>query len=75
LLKDCNVRFAGYRKPHPLENMVEIKVQTDGTKTPAMAIIDVCERTMDHVTAMENSLKHALELYKSDKQPLYVQQY
>jgi hypothetical protein len=40
-----------------------------------MAIIDVCERTMDHVTAMENSLKHALELYKSDKQPLYVQQY
>jgi hypothetical protein len=55
--------------------MVEIKVQTDGTKTPAMAIIDVCERTMDHVTAMENSLKHALELYKSDKQPLYVQQY
>jgi hypothetical protein len=40
-----------------------------------MAIIDVCERTINHVTAMENSLKHALELYKSDKQPLYVQQY
>ena len=55
--------------------MVEIKVQTDGVKTPAMAVIDVCERTINHVTAIENSLKHALELYKSDKQPMYGQQY
>ena len=41
LLKDAQVRFAGYRRPHPLENMVEIKVQTNGEKTPAQAVIDV----------------------------------
>ena len=26
LLKDPNIRFSGYRKPHPLSNRVEIKV-------------------------------------------------
>lgn len=25
LLHDKNVKFAGYRKPHPLENFIEIK--------------------------------------------------
>jgi len=45
LLKDPKVRFAGYRRPHPLEDMVEIKVQTNGEKTPAEAVIDVCTNT------------------------------
>jgi DNA-directed RNA polymerase II subunit RPB11 len=26
LLRDERVRFSGYRKPHPLENKIEIKV-------------------------------------------------
>jgi DNA-directed RNA polymerase subunit L len=26
LLRNPKIRFAGYRKPHPLENKVEIKV-------------------------------------------------
>ena len=30
LLRDGNVRFAGYRMPHPLENVMELKVQTSG---------------------------------------------
>lgn len=29
LLKNEEVKFAGYRMPHPLENMLEIKVQTN----------------------------------------------
>jgi len=51
------VRFAGYRKPHPLENIVEIKVQTDGSKTPAMAVIEACDKTTNHVTAIQNSFE------------------
>ena len=57
LLKDTNVRFSGYRKPHPLENMVEIKVQTDGSKTPAMAVIEACDKTLNHITAIQNSFE------------------
>ncbi len=34
LLLNKHVIFAGYRVPHPLEPRVEIKVQTDGEKTP-----------------------------------------
>jgi DNA-directed RNA polymerase II subunit RPB11 len=56
LLKDPNVRFAGYRKPHPLENYVEIKVQTDGSKTPAECVMDVCDRTINHISSIQNSL-------------------
>jgi len=34
LLDNKEVRYAGYRVPHPLENVVEIKVQTtDKTDT------------------------------------------
>lgn len=29
LLKNEEVKFAGYRLPHPLENILEIKVQTN----------------------------------------------
>jgi DNA-directed RNA polymerase II subunit RPB11 len=37
LLQKC-VLFAGYRVPHPLESRVELKVQTDGTETPIVAV-------------------------------------
>ena len=30
LLKDARVRFAGYKKPHPLEEKIEVRVQTNG---------------------------------------------
>lgn len=33
LLQDERVTFAGYRKHHPLINQIELKVQTDDTKT------------------------------------------
>ena len=37
--------------------MVEIKVQTDGSKTPAMAVIEACDKTMNHITAIQNSFE------------------
>jgi len=42
LLKDKTVRFAGYRKPHPLVNKIEIKCQTTSEKKPEIAIQDAC---------------------------------
>lgn len=37
LLKNDEVKFAGYRLPHPLENVLEIKVQTND-RHPNMAV-------------------------------------
>lgn len=34
LLRDERIRFSGYRKPHPLENKIELKVSTNGECTP-----------------------------------------
>ena len=34
LLMDRRVRFAGYRKPHPLFDLVELKVQSNGEVQP-----------------------------------------
>jgi DNA-directed RNA polymerase subunit L len=39
LLQDSRVRFAGYKKAHPLEEKIEIKVQTNGEIAPPDAII------------------------------------
>ncbi|GAA6027139.1 hypothetical protein JCM8097_002423 [Rhodosporidiobolus ruineniae] len=38
LLLQREVIFAGYKVPHPLESRVVLKVQTDGSKTPIVAV-------------------------------------
>ncbi|GAA5986799.1 hypothetical protein JCM11641_004795 [Rhodosporidiobolus odoratus] len=40
LLLQSAVQFCGYQVPHPLESKVVIKIQTDGSKTPIVAIQD-----------------------------------
>eukprot|EP01024_Parvocaulis_polyphysoides_P044164 TRINITY_DN40612_c1_g3_i1.p3 TRINITY_DN40612_c1_g3~~TRINITY_DN40612_c1_g3_i1.p3 ORF type:complete len:143 (-),score=19.33 TRINITY_DN40612_c1_g3_i1:424-792(-) len=50
LLEDKRILFAGYRVPHPLEHRLLIKIQTDGSITPA--------------EALEQALKDLLEEYK-----------
>ena len=37
LLRNPKVRYVAYRKPHPLENKIEIKIQTSGEITPIKA--------------------------------------
>ena len=37
LLRNPDVRFVAYRKPHPLENKIEIKIQTNDNTTPNKA--------------------------------------
>ncbi len=40
LLKDRRVKFAGYIKPHPLEEKIQLKVQTNGEVNPGAAMED-----------------------------------
>ena len=49
LLRDQRVRFAGYKKPHPLEEKIEIKVHTDGTVKPDEAVRDSCTKLGDEL--------------------------
>ena len=44
LLQDSRVRFAGYKKGHPLEEKIEVKVQTNGEIAPPDAILQSCQQ-------------------------------
>ena len=56
-MKEPEVRFAGYRKPHPLKTEVEIKVQTDGSIDPASIVERVCIKSVHHVDTIKQSFK------------------
>lgn len=49
LLLDPSVLFAGYKVPHPLENDVLIKIQTDDRSNPADALKRACTLLMQQV--------------------------
>ena len=60
LLRDKTVKFAGYRKPHPLENKIEIKCQTTNEKKPAQAIQDACADLIIHCDSIESKFSEAV---------------
>ena len=64
LLRDKTVKFAGYRKPHPLENKIEIKCQTTTEKKPAQAIQDACADLTIHLDAIEAKFNEAMQTYQ-----------
>ena len=64
LLRDRSVKFAGYRKPHPLENRIEIKVQTTGEKKPSEAIQDACSDLVQHLDTIEAKFNEAMTQFQ-----------
>mmetsp|Transcript_8401 Transcript_8401/g.19846 ORF Transcript_8401/g.19846 Transcript_8401/m.19846 type:complete len:124 (-) Transcript_8401:63-434(-) len=51
LLRDPSVLFAGYRLPHPLEQKMQLKIQTKSTSNPQLALTDA-------ITTLKIELKH-----------------
>ncbi|TNV80102.1 hypothetical protein FGO68_gene10616 [Halteria grandinella] len=62
LLLDKRVRFAGYKKPHPLEEFVEIKVQTTGEVSPIQAVIDASDRLVARMNTLTASVIAQVQL-------------
>ena len=44
LLQDKRVRFAAYKRPHPLEHLIEVKIQTNGDCPPKIAMLECLEK-------------------------------
>lgn len=61
LLLDPNVLFAGYRIPHPLQNRVEIRIQTDPLAqpfiSPRKALLNACATLVNQGRDLRNSFK------------------
>ena len=49
LLRNPKIRFVAYRKPHPLENKIEIKIQTNGDITPLAAFKEALKNLNDDI--------------------------
>mmetsp|Transcript_25561 Transcript_25561/g.65699 ORF Transcript_25561/g.65699 Transcript_25561/m.65699 type:complete len:195 (-) Transcript_25561:51-635(-) len=58
MLRDDEVRFVGYRVPHPLEHMFDLRVQTSSSTTPLQAT----RRSLRTLTQEATSLKQNFEV-------------
>ena len=65
LLRNPKVRYVAYRKPHPLENKIEIRIQTNGEITPTNALnealVNLCQDLDDCYREFEEELKNFMQ--------------
>ena len=67
LLRNPDVRFSGYRIPHPLLHYVELKIQTvSGNVTPTEVLSAAIEDLSNECDFMEQATQDALETWKRD---------
>ncbi|GAA5821461.1 hypothetical protein JCM3770_000911 [Rhodotorula araucariae] len=59
------VQFAGYKVPHPLEPQVVLKVQTDGSKTPVVAIQEAITNLVLLLGRIKNQFQSELLKHKA----------
>eukprot|EP00771_Trimastix_marina_P000624 gnl/Trimastix_PCT/1645.p1 GENE.gnl/Trimastix_PCT/1645~~gnl/Trimastix_PCT/1645.p1 ORF type:complete len:127 (+),score=15.55 gnl/Trimastix_PCT/1645:92-472(+) len=70
LLRDPHVLFAGYQIPHPLENVLVVRIQTDGTMfddilyTPTLAFINCLKDLQSEMSVLQERFQQDLERYR-----------
>lgn len=62
---DKSTVFAGYRIPHPLEPVMVVKVQTNGTKKPEDAMLHALEDLAAEFDHMLNAFDSAVMQYEN----------
>ena len=63
LLRDNRVRFAGYKKPHPLEERIELRVQTNGDLKPDEAVLETCEKINGELDELAANFRKEIEKF------------
>lgn len=61
LLHDPQVRFAGYKVPHPLEPRFELNIQTNDETTPVKALDEACQKLQVILGQMSSQFKAEVE--------------
>ncbi|KAI0035828.1 DNA-directed RNA polymerase [Vararia minispora EC-137] len=62
LLAMPQILFAGYKVPHPLQPYFLLKIQTDGTITPAVALEQAATKLIGTLSALESQFKREFSL-------------
>ncbi|WFD21684.1 DNA-directed RNA polymerase II core subunit [Malassezia equina] len=55
VLAQPGVLFCGYKVPHPLEPRVLVKIQTDGTQTPAEVLQQACTKLIVQMGSLKQT--------------------
>ena len=63
LLNDGRVRFSGYRKPHPLFDLLELKVRSNGEFEPYQLVDNACSNLVDHIQKIQGEFDKACDQY------------
>ena len=64
LLRNPKIRFVAYRKPHPLEKKIEIKIRTNGEITPLAAFKEALQNLNDDIQDCIIQLDEQVQNYK-----------
>ena len=61
LLRNPKVRYVAYRKPHPLENKIELKIQTNGEITPIKALREALKNLNDDIDSCLSQINDEMQ--------------
>ena len=61
------MRFAGYKKPHPLEERIEVRVQTNGEVKPEEAVTEACTKMHDEISQLVSDFEAEIAKFKGDE--------
>ena len=62
LLRNPKVRYVAYRKPHPLEDKIEIKIQTNGDISPLNALREALKNLNDDIDDCLEQLNDEMQI-------------
>ena len=65
LLRDEKIRFAGYRKPHPLEHKIELRISTNGEISPLDAFKNAISSLLSDLEISSKKFNASLLAYKN----------
>jgi DNA-directed RNA polymerase II subunit RPB11 len=68
LVRNKRVIFAAYQHPHPLQNYINLKVQTDGSKTPLKELIATCKNLGTLTDVLEEEFVEKLKKFEEEAQ-------
>ena len=66
LLRNPKIRYVAYRKPHPLENKIEIKIQTNGLISPLEAFKEALKNLNDDIDDCTRQLEEEFQNFKNN---------
>ena len=66
LLRNPKIRYVAYRKPHPLENKINIKIQTNGEITPKEAFREALRNLNADIDDCVKQLEEEFQSYRNN---------